>query len=391
MFLPSPTPPLPPDPAWSGAARRPLLDRISDTLRYLSDEVDTRRVGALGEAHAAGYVAGRLRRSDFGGAVQSFRAGGDERFALVLVSGLGAVTGAAAAAVPGLAMAVVALLATLAVVWLLFAETGVLGKDGEPLRRLRRGAMSQSVVAARAAQGEQARLRVIVLASLDGPPRGALSRSGLLLMVTVLAGLAVTLVGQIVEPDGVWRWAAGLCAVLLAVLAGVVIFRSQSSPMPAVYGAGELATLLMTAEELPLLRSVEVWMVGLGGGSVGGASIRALVDRYPFTPADTLVINLHSITAGQPIFVTREGMLRERRSASLLQALAGETEAADLDIDAEPSRLRQPTAAQTFIRKGFGALTISSHDGGEPYTVPQATTIERCVRLVVGILRRLDE
>ncbi len=391
MFLPSPTSPLPPDHGWSGATRRLLPDRIAEELRYLRDEVETRRVGAMGEAQAAGYVAGRLRRSDFGGAVQSFRAGGDERFALVLVIGMAAAAGAVAVAVPGRLTAFAALLVVLAAVWLLFAETGVVGRDGEPLRRLRRGATSQSVIAARAAQGQQTRWRVIVLAPLDGPPRSALGRAGLLLTLAALAGLAAALVGQLVEPDGIWRWGAGLCAALLAVQAVVVLLRRPTASHSAAYGAGELATLLMVSEELPLLHSVEVWMVALGGGSVGGASIRSLVERYPFSPADTWVINLHNITAGQPIFVTREGVLRERRSPSMLQALAGETEAADLHIDAEPRRLRRSTAAQAFTRKGFGALTISSHAGGEPYAGPDPFTIERCVRLVVGIIHRLDE
>jgi len=390
VFLPSPTPPSPSDPAWTGATRRLLPDRIGEELRYLSDEIDTRRVGALGEAQAAGYVAGRLRRSDFGGAVQGFHAGGDERFALLLLLGVAACAGAVATAAPGRPVALAALLVTLLAVWLLLAETGVIGRNGEPLRRLRRGATSQSVVAARAAESQQARWRVIVLAPLDGPPHGALGRAGLLLTLLALGGLAATLVGQLVEPAGVWRWGAGVCTALLAVLAVLVAVRRRPA-LPPASGAGELATLLMVAEELPPLRNVEVWMVALGGGSVGGASIRALVERYPFLPADSWVINLHSITSGQPVFVTREGVLRERRSASLLQALASETEAADLEIDAEPRRLRQPTVAQAFARHGFGTLTISSHAGSEPYTGPSVATIERCVRLVVGIIRRLDE
>jgi hypothetical protein len=166
--------------------------------------------------------------------------------------------------------------------------------------------------------------------------------------------------------------------------------RWRSGPFPAIYGAGELATLLMVAEELESLQAVEVWILALGGSTVGSENIRTLLAHYPFTPAETCVINLHNVVGGQPVFVTREGLLRERRSDRMLLAAAADADAADIAIDAEPRRLRERTLAHALLQQGFRTLSISSHAHRARYTSPDPETIERCVRLVLGLVRSLD-
>jgi hypothetical protein len=188
-----------------------------------------------------------------------------------------------------------------------------------------------------------------------------------------------------------WRILVGGCALVVALI-GLAVLRRLLLPglLPAIHGAGELTTLLMVAEELAPLQTIEVWMVALGGGSVGHESIHALIERYPFSPNDTCIINLHNITAGQPVFVTREGVLRDRRSDRVLLALASDTDASDISIDAEPRRLRQHTLAQAFHRLSYRAISISSHSDTSVFASIDAGTVERCVRLVVGMLRGLD-
>lgn len=394
MFLPPSKSP-PPDAPRPGGQRRPLRERILEALRYLSDEVDPRRVGGLGEAQAAGYVAGRLRRAEYAAAVQSFQAGAGEKAALILIALLGALGGGVAAAtliwpVP-LPWLFLALLLVVLAIGLLLAEI----EGPEPLRTVLRGRTSQSVVGGRAAAAREARLRVVVMAPLDGPPHVVLQRHGLLLLFGTLLveGLALggALLANSVQLAVVARLLAALCALLLLIMgAWSASRRTGRTPLPAIHGAGELAALLMIAEELEQLKTVEVWAVALGGVSAGHESVRALAERYPFSPADTRFINLHAINVGQPIFVTREGRLRERRSDRVLLALANETDAADIAIDAEPRRLRERTLAQSVLRLGFRTITISSANAASPFTSPDAETIERCVRLVVGIIRRLD-
>lgn len=389
MFLPpgqSPTPPA--TPSRAGGVRRALPDRILETLRYFSDEIELRQAGGLGEAQAAGYVAGRLRRADYAAAVQSFRTGAGERLPLGLLTLLASACGVAAIAYPLTVVIVAALVGVLLALLLVLAEL----EGPEPLRRLLRGKTSQSVVAGRAATGKNASTRVVILAPLDGPPQPALGRQGVVLLLGLLIAEAVGVIGVLAGGGAAWRSFVGICGSLIAIVGvWLLVRRLLPTPLPAIHGAGELTTLLMLAEELDPLQTIEVWIVALGGSSVGHESIRALIERYPFAPGDTYVINLHHISAGQPVFVTREGVLRERRSDRVLFALASDADAADIAIDAAPRRLRQRTLAHSLMQRGFRTITISSHSMSSSYTSPDATTIERCVGLVVGMITRMDQ
>jgi hypothetical protein len=367
--------------------RRSLRDRIVEALSYLSDEIDSRRVGGLGEAQAAGYVAGRLRRAEYAATVQSFRATVGEKAPLVALAALGMIGGALAVMQPQpIWLAVAAVLVALAII-LLLAEI----EGPAPLRRMLKGPPSQSVVAVRAAGARNARWRMIILAPLDGSPMPALNRQWLLILLATLIAESIGIAGLFFSAAHGWRLLVVISALVVALI-GVWLVRRFLAPvlLPAIHGAGELTTLLMVAEELEPLQTIEVWLVALGGGSVGYESIQALIERYPFSSNDTCIINLHTIDAGQPVFVTREGLLRERRSDRMLLALAADTDAIDMSINAEPRRLRQPTLAQAFHRQGFRAISISSHSDATRFASLDVDTIERCVRLVVGMIRGLD-
>jgi hypothetical protein len=368
-------------------ARRSLRDRIAETLSYLSEEIDSRRVGGLGEAQAAGYVAGRLRRAEFAAAVQSFQAGAGEHLPLAVLVALAVIGGAIAVLrSEPIWVAAAGLLVGLIVVLVIVEIEGP-----APLRRMLKSTPSQSVVAARAAGARSVPWRVIVLAPLDGSPGPALNRQVLLVLLAALIAEAIGIVGVAVTATLGWRLMVAGCVAVLAIISALLLRRWLfPTLLPAIHGAGELTALLMVTEELEALHAIEVWSVALGGGSVGHESIRALIDRYPFSAGDTCIINLHNITAGQPVFVTREGVLRERRSDRMLLALAADTDAVDITIDAEPRRLRQPTLAQAFHRRGFRAISISSHSDIAAFADIDAETIERCVRLVVGMIRGLD-
>lgn len=355
-------------------------------LRYLSDEIEARRAGGLGEAQAAGYLAGRLRRANYAATVLSFRTGIGETLPLILATSLGAAGAVLAAwATHPLThgLAIVGILTALGLLWL-----DIEGK--QPLRRLLKGRLSQSVVAVRAASS-RLRWRVVVLAPLDGPPRSTLGRRGLHIVLLALGAVCLGVMMLALTSAPVWRLLLAGGAIVLAGSAMTVVLRSAlPAPLPAIHGAGDLATLVITAEALEPLSHVEVWIAALGGSTIGHENVAALLARYPFSPIDTCFINLHAIAAGQPVFVTREGLLRERRSDRMLLALADETDAADVSIDAEPRRLQQRTLAYALLGAGQRAITISSYSDSSPFTSPDAATIERCTRLVTGMIRALE-
>src|SRR3954454_17385676 len=76
-LFPSPPPPspMPRDPDRAVLVRRALKERLLETLRHFGEEIEVRRVGGLGEAQAAGYVAGRLQRAEQQATVLSVTSG----------------------------------------------------------------------------------------------------------------------------------------------------------------------------------------------------------------------------------------------------------------------------------------------------------------------------
>ncbi|MBA3947618.1 MAG: hypothetical protein H0X37_24065 [Herpetosiphonaceae bacterium] len=383
-----PSAPLP-DPDRAVLLRRPLAERILETLHYLAEEIEPRRVGSLGEAQAAGYIAGRLRRVEQQAVVRSFHSNAPPSLALLLVL----LATALAFAIPLLlappyvpfAGATSAVLAALAAGLFVDEQAGsailaqVLGRP-----------VSQSVVGVRGATATTApRTRAIVVAPLDGPPRSptrGLSRTVLGLLVLQTLAYAWLVLAQR------WPWHA-LLSVLLGTTGCLILLmvhqQTARVPQPAVLGAGELATLIGVAEELSALEHTEVWTVAAGAAATGDASLRHLLRHYPFDHT-TAIINLDRITGGSPVYATREGVLRERRANRQLLSLASAADAHDMRINAEPRPLRRRTLAHLPLRRGFAVITVTSHPDIHTLASPEVDTIARCVYLVVGMLRELD-
>jgi hypothetical protein len=182
--------------------------------------------------------------------------------------------------------------------------------------------------------------------------------------------------------------AAVLCLIVIAAgwLLASQLFKA---PRTALLGAGELATLIAVPEELGELQQVELWSVALGAGSAGDDGIRHLLTHYPFG-AETCFVNLHQLVSGQPVFVTREGIFHERRAGRRLLALASGADVADTSINAEPRQLRQRTLATALFRRGYQAITITSHTDAHGLHSPDPGTLARCVKLLAGMIRELD-
>ena len=364
--------------------RRPPGVRLAETLRFLADEIEARRVGGLGEAQAAGYLAGRLGRAEQQTTILGFRSDADPRWLLAALGGGIALALALPLALPERRVVALSALVVLVVLGLWLDE--YLG--GAVLRQVLGRRDSQSVVGVRAASLAP-RWRAVIVAPLDGAPPAPspvmvrLVFAGLVLLLAVYGGLSWNVA---------WAWHIPAIGLSAAVLLGFVgIAWAQRMPVLARHGTGELAALLGSAEEVGQLRQVEVWTVAAGGSVVGEAGLRKLLRQYPFD-GTTVVINLHHITNGAPVYVTREGLLRLRRSPAQLLALAAHADADDARINAEPRALPSRTLAQFWQRNGFAAITLTSHHGVEaaPADVELAT-VQRCVWLVVGMLRALDE
>lgn len=382
---------MPRDPDRAVLVRKALQERLLETLRYLAEEIELRRVGGLGEAQAAGYVAGRLQRAEQQAAVTSFSAGVGHTTAcglIVLMAALGTAAililprEASYGATPWVAVALLAVCALL--IWSEVEGPGWLGQ-------MLGSRNSQSVVGVRAAVGSipLAPVRVVLLAPLDRspqlPPR-------LLLLLSFAALLLEAVLVVISDPvwSGVSLAAGGGAAALGGIAAAMLVRPWFPGPEPAILGAGELAALVAIAEELGELQQVELWTIALGAVSTGESGLQHLLQRYPFG-ADTCFINLHHMTGGQPVYVTREGLLRDHRSDRRLLALASAADAADVTINAEPRRIRRRTLVTRLLRDGFRAITITTYRDTAGVTGVDPRTLERAVKLVVGMIRELDQ
>ncbi|HEX9372834.1 MAG TPA: hypothetical protein VF897_17610, partial [Roseiflexaceae bacterium] len=341
-----------------GSLLRRLQEDPREAIDWIAGDIGARRATSLGEAQAAAYIDGRMRRAGLRVAADAFRAPAGVRWDGLLLALL---------AVAGVALYYWLPLPSLALAgWNLATATmGWLQPGAMPLTRKR---PSQNVIATRALNGTP-RWRVVLLAALDSPAAsGRLARqltagarpllgrviaSALIVVLALLALLALPL-----ELRRALWYAQMLPAAYLAILAGLDLWVARAPTTPgAANHAGALAALLESAGALSALEQTELWAVALGATS-SGAGLSDLLRRYPFDREKTLFVGIESIGGGRLSYVTREGLLPQRPAdAQLLRLVAG-ADAADPLIDAEPRPyISEPTLARALPRDRR-ALTI---------------------------------
>ncbi|HJZ48182.1 MAG TPA: hypothetical protein VKE41_13480 [Roseiflexaceae bacterium] len=371
-----------------------------DAVNRIATEIGARRPTSLGEAQAAAYLDGRMRRAGLRVSADAFRA----------------------AAGPGWDGVVLALLATIGVVlyywlplpslalglWNLATAGVALARPGAPL--LARKRQSQNVIATRAID-EPPRWRVVLLAPLDSPPatsaltrrltagrRAALGRVAACGLIVLLALLAL---GGPLELRRVFWYLQIAGAAYLLLLAAFEIWTVLASATPgAINHAGALAALLESADSLNGLSRTELWAVALGASS-SGVGLADLLRRYPFDREMTLFIGIESIGAGRLSYITRTGIFPQRPGDTLLLSLVAGADADDPLIDAEPRPYAsEPVLVHQLETTGRRALTIIGLDGdGRPaYRGSMADTpehvddraLDRAIRLIVGLVKKID-
>jgi hypothetical protein len=383
---------------------RSLLRRLredpADAVNRIAGEIGARRPTSLGEARAAAYLDGRMRRAGLRVSADAFRANagpGWDGALLALLASIGCVL-YYWLPLPSLALAV----------WNLAIAGVALLRPGAPL--LARKRQSQNVIATRAIDNPP-HWRVVLLAALDSPPAtSALARRltagrraelGRVIVCGLIVILALMALGG---PLGLRQllWYLQIAgALFLVILAGLEILSMFAPSTPgAVNHAGALAALLESADSLNALSQTELWAVALGASSSGNG-LADLLRRYPFDQERTLFIGIESIGAGRVSYVTRTGIMPQRASDSLLLRLAADADADDPLIDAEPRPYTsEPAVVQLLQRTGRRALTIIGlePDGrpacrGSMADTPDrldAHALDRAVRLVVGLVKKID-
>lgn len=369
-------------------------DEVQRLVGDLADQAPLRRATSAEEAAGAALVNILLRRAGLRVSTRQLRAARQRRGQYVPLALLGL---AAAALAPWSAPLGAGL--ALCLLLLLLIDGAI-----APLPIVGPRSASQNIVGTReierpdgAGAAPPPRWRVLLLAPLDTPTelRGLARLSGATrraqlgrLAIPALAALSALASARLPALSWLLAGAAALLALLLLIGATRPADLSAHDS-----GLGALAALVLAARRLSGLRRVELWVVGVGaasGDTVGADLLAAL----PFQAADSLVIGVEQITAGQLIYTTREGGLRSRPAGALPLRLAADADAADPLIDAEPRPYRaDDSLIAPLRRRGLAGLTIRSQpDIGLPpaESRPDPQLIERAARLIEGVVRQLE-
>jgi hypothetical protein len=400
-FQPSDQPSASDPDSLSGSLLRRLREDPQEAINRIAGDIGPRRATSLGEARAAAYLDGRMRRAGLRVSADAFRTAvgsGWDGVALAML----ATAGVALyywLPLPSLFLAL----------WNLLIAIAAQLRPGMPL--LARKRPSQNVIATRAITGSPRR-RTVLLAPLDSPPvTGRLARLlhagdrpplGRVVACAIIALFAaLSLLQMPLDIRRALWYGQMLGAAYLLLLAGLDIqaMRAQVTA-GAVNHAGALTALLESAEALSGLDQTELWAVGLGATSTG-AGLADLLRRYPFDPEATLFLGIESIGGGRLSYLTREGLLPQRIPDGRLLQLIAAADAADPLIDAEPRSYRgEPTLARALLRAGYRAIAIIGLDAdgrpalrGSANDTPDqidAQMLDRAVRLIVGLVKQID-
>ncbi|MGB9723000.1 MAG: M28 family metallopeptidase [Chloroflexia bacterium] len=369
-------------------------------VQYLAQEIGPRPPTSASEARAAAYVNSRMRQAGLEVEVQPFRA----LPTLALPLGL---LYLAAALTPLLYVysRPVAVATSLLALLVLVVEAPAFPTFSScfPLGR------SQNVIGTRPA-AQESRRHLIFLAHLDTGragflyhPRLVADRRRLFFLRLVLFFSLPLLAGM-----GWWlgsvefwyaQWVpAGILAWALLLLLVQEAFR------PYVAGANDnasgLSVLLRLADELKGLQHTDLWLVATGCQEAGQVGAGRFLDRYPFPRESTYVVNLDSVGGGNLHLIVEAGLLRPRRCPPHFAELAGEAEAEEIIVDADPwAWTLADSDAVAALRRGLPALSITALEEGRPahwhrpedtFAHIQPELLERAARLAVSIARRLD-
>jgi hypothetical protein len=376
---------------------------MKDSLRIIQDltqEIGPRPPTSAAEAQAAAYVNAEMRNASLDVEIQSFRALPTSSLPYGIIFALFTVTPLLYFYLPPAALGV-SLFALIAFVsealsYPFLSALFPLGK-------------SQNIIGTRPAARES-RQHLIVMAHMDTARAGLFFHprlsKGFRRAFQVMVGVAVALplltgLGWWFQHPGFWyaQWPlAGYAGIVLLLLIHQEIFSPFAAG--ANDNASGLATLIQLAHELEDLQHTDLWLVATGCEESGLYGARLFLRQYPFPWQNTYILNLDHVGRGQLSIIVKEGMLWAQDADPLLVEFAGQAEAGEISIDADPRTYHLiNTDGLAAMRRNYRSMSIMALEGRHPsdwhWTTDtieriQPDVIERAVRLVRRLARRLD-
>lgn len=286
---------------------------------------------------------------------------------------------------------------------LLIAADGLLPNG---LRLVRR-APTQTIVAVRHIEGSDRdeppaaeppgpRRRVILAVALDAAPLPGLrnllqgsTRRALLLRLILLApaSIASILLFQSLELP---QWLSPATHLGVGLLLALLTLLPPRLP---AHDSNRAAQAAVTAalEQLTGLSRVELWAVGFGGGNIDDQGVGQFLARFPFQRSDTLVLVVGPLSGPHPSVVRRAGAL-ETQADFGLYALAERVDRRDAQIGAVPRRRAAALPlVRSWLQRGYRVLQIDAQQRRPGRRDDEAQLVARSTRLLVGVVRMIEE
>ncbi|HEX3688623.1 MAG TPA: M28 family peptidase [Solirubrobacteraceae bacterium] len=346
------------------------LDTATQLTRF-----EHRGAGTDAERRAALWLAGQLRGGRRRATLQTFWCRPNWALAQAWHV-LAAILGSLLAVHHGYLGGAIVLAALLCV-----AADGLSGSS--PGRRLTREHASQNVVSRGPAQGDDARVRLIVTANYDAGRTGLVYRNWLRAPAARLARLAgplglgwtgwlVVLMAWLVAvavvrhggPTGTSIGVVQLIPTAALVLALALMLELAGAPFgPAAADNGTgaaVAIALVRALDAAPPRRLDVELVLQGAGEAGMVGLRRHLRsrRGELRPANTIVLGIAAAGAGRPRWWVSDGPLMPLRYLQRLRGLA-----ADAGGVAQPHRGRGTSPALPARARRLPAVTVGCLDG----------------------------
>jgi hypothetical protein len=261
--------------------------------------------------------------------------------------------------------------------------------------------------------GDNPLRRVVLITPIDSPRLGWLDSASMQRMIRGLTIVTLFCIMLIPLLLAVWLFLDDAVWLILAVVAGVVIFLALVFVMQrdlagrAVSGrntnSSGIAAALTIADELRRHppQAIETLLVFTGASQAGSVGMTNFLTENQFNPETTYFLSLQSVGRGPICFTRAEGPILPLQSSPGLVHIAG-----DIALS-HPQRLMRPivhsgipTEQYAALIRGYQAMTIMGHpDPKESTAPPEAIAndaidpeeIESACLLANGIIRRLDQ
>jgi len=368
-------------------------------IRHLAETIGPRGSTTPQEHQAAEYARDVLQGLGLDARLEPFRSGRSTYHPFVLAFGVALLGVLPYAITRHPAAALLAAVLNGLGAWGMFAE---LDLADNWMRRILPTGPSQNTVGVVPASAET-RHRIVLVGHLDThrTPIFYSSTAWHKLFVTLVGGTLVsmvagTLIYALLALAG-WTWLHWVAGLAAAVQTFGLVLCIHADLTPFSPGANDnasgAASVLALGERLARepLRYTEVWLVADGCEELGCYGAAALVETHADELRDAYLFALDIVGAGDPAFLSSDGLLRKYPVAPELLAIGRQVAAERPELRAFEHVGLAYTDTVAFLKRGFRGFTIDALPREEAGAVHWHQMTDTVDKIELDCLRRVHE